>query len=385
MTTSPIDGNPLLEPWTAPFEAPPFDRIEPRHFRPGVRRRARSERAPRSTPSPPIRRRRASPIRSRRSSAAAAASTKWRASSSISPARRPMTSCRRSSARSRPVLARHRNETYLNDALFRRIDALEGRRRTSSGFRPNRRACSSAIISISPAPAQASPPEAKARLAAIAERLATLGAEFGQNVLADEKAWLDAARTRPISTACRISSSPAPRASPPTAAIPASTRSRCRGRASSRSCNSRRGATCARTPFAPGPRAAKTAARPTTAPSPPRWCACGPSGRVCSDTRLTPITASPTRWRKRRGGARSARVRSGRRAWPARARTSEALQAIVASEGGNFKVAPWDWRYLAGKAAQGRVRLRRGRAQAVSAARPHDRGGLLCREPPVRA
>jgi peptidyl-dipeptidase Dcp len=34
------------------------------------------------------------------------------------------------------------------------------------------------------------PPEAKARLAAIAERLATLGAQFGQNVLADEKDWL---------------------------------------------------------------------------------------------------------------------------------------------------------------------------------------------------
>jgi peptidyl-dipeptidase Dcp len=26
--------NPLLEPWTGPFEAPPFDRFEPRHFRP---------------------------------------------------------------------------------------------------------------------------------------------------------------------------------------------------------------------------------------------------------------------------------------------------------------------------------------------------------------
>src|SRR5262249_22537925 len=27
----------------------------------------------------------------------------------------------------------------------------------------------------------------------------------------------------------------------------------------------------------------------------------------------------------------------------------EALQQIVAAEGGNFKVAPWDWRYLAEK------------------------------------
>src|SRR6516165_1585701 len=29
-----IDPNPLLESWTGPFEAPPFDRIEPRQFRP---------------------------------------------------------------------------------------------------------------------------------------------------------------------------------------------------------------------------------------------------------------------------------------------------------------------------------------------------------------
>jgi peptidyl-dipeptidase Dcp len=34
MTSSPMDTNPLLEPWTGPFEAPPFDRFEPRHFRP---------------------------------------------------------------------------------------------------------------------------------------------------------------------------------------------------------------------------------------------------------------------------------------------------------------------------------------------------------------
>ena len=34
MTESTVDANPLLEPWTGPFEAPPFDRVEPSHFRP---------------------------------------------------------------------------------------------------------------------------------------------------------------------------------------------------------------------------------------------------------------------------------------------------------------------------------------------------------------
>src|SRR5579872_5461297 len=32
MSNPPIDTNPLLESWTGPFEAPPFDRIEARHF-----------------------------------------------------------------------------------------------------------------------------------------------------------------------------------------------------------------------------------------------------------------------------------------------------------------------------------------------------------------
>ena len=33
MMTDSANANPLLEPWTGPFEAPPFDRIEPAHFR----------------------------------------------------------------------------------------------------------------------------------------------------------------------------------------------------------------------------------------------------------------------------------------------------------------------------------------------------------------
>ena len=57
--------------------------------------------------------------------------------------------------------------------------------------------------------------------------------------------------------------------------------------------------------------------------------------------------------------------RSGRRASQARAEDEEALQAIAASEGGNFKLAPWDWRYLCGEAAQGRVRLRRERDSSL--------------------
>src|ERR1700722_9006294 len=34
MPPSPTHTNPLLEAWTTPFEAPPFDRFEPQYFRP---------------------------------------------------------------------------------------------------------------------------------------------------------------------------------------------------------------------------------------------------------------------------------------------------------------------------------------------------------------
>ena len=43
--TESLDDNPLLEPWTGPFEAPPFERIEPRHFRPAFEAALKESRA----------------------------------------------------------------------------------------------------------------------------------------------------------------------------------------------------------------------------------------------------------------------------------------------------------------------------------------------------
>ena len=33
-TSQRANGNPFLRPWDTPFEAPPFQQIEPEHFRP---------------------------------------------------------------------------------------------------------------------------------------------------------------------------------------------------------------------------------------------------------------------------------------------------------------------------------------------------------------
>ena len=87
-----------------------------------------------------------------------------------------------------PVLSRHASDTYLNDALFRRIDALKAND-AALGLTPEQaRALSRTHLDFTRAGAGLAP-EAKARLAAIGERLAALSAAFGQNVLADERAW----------------------------------------------------------------------------------------------------------------------------------------------------------------------------------------------------
>ena len=133
---------------------------------------------------------------------------------------------------------------------------------------------------------RAAPP--RPRVAAIAERLATLGTAFGQNVLADEQSYALVLETEDdlagLPARCRDAAARRRRS----AACPANTRSRCRARASSRSCSPRPGATCARRPSAPGSPAATAAARPTTRRSSPRRCGCAPSARGCSAIRPSP-------------------------------------------------------------------------------------------------
>ena len=88
-----------------------------------------------------------------------------------------------------PVLARHRSQISLNEALFKRIDALKAKKDTLGLSVEQARVLERYHLDFTRAGAGASG-EAKTRLAAIAERLATLAAQFGQNVLADEKGWL---------------------------------------------------------------------------------------------------------------------------------------------------------------------------------------------------
>src|SRR5580704_13336141 len=188
MTRSQTDTNPLLEPWTGPFEAPPFDRFEPRQFPPAfdaALKQARAEiDAVAADPSAPTFANTIEALERSGRSLDRVASVFFNLVGAHT--NDELQAIEREIA---PKLARHRSETYLNEALFKRVDALKADAAKLSLSAEQARVLDRYHLDFTRAGAGAEP-ETKARLAAIAERLATLAAEFGQHVLADEKDWL---------------------------------------------------------------------------------------------------------------------------------------------------------------------------------------------------
>jgi peptidyl-dipeptidase Dcp len=87
-----------------------------------------------------------------------------------------------------PLLARHSNALYLNAPLYKRIADLYARR-ASLGLTPEQARVLDRYHTRFVRAGAALDKPAQARLATINERLATLGTQFGQNVLADEKSY----------------------------------------------------------------------------------------------------------------------------------------------------------------------------------------------------
>ncbi len=87
-----------------------------------------------------------------------------------------------------PMLARHSNEIFMDDALFRRVDGLF-KARGALGLDAEQLRVLERYHSLFVRAGAGLDSAGKARLAAITERLATLGTLFGQNVLADERAY----------------------------------------------------------------------------------------------------------------------------------------------------------------------------------------------------
>jgi peptidyl-dipeptidase Dcp len=180
--------NTLLMPWTGPFEAPPFHLVKPEDFRPAfdvaIAEQAAEITAIAESPEAPtflntIEALERSGDALDRVSAVFFNLTNTDTDDVLDAIDRDMA----------PLLARHRNSIYLNEKLFKRVQSLYTHRETL-GLTPEQlRVLERYHVTFTRAGAGLSP-EARARLSEISERLAALGTQFGQNVLADEKGFI---------------------------------------------------------------------------------------------------------------------------------------------------------------------------------------------------
>jgi peptidyl-dipeptidase Dcp len=345
--TSAASKNPLLTPWTGAFQAPPFGLIKPEHFRPAfdvALAEKRSEIADiAANPQPPSFANTVEALERSGRTLDRVAAVFYNLAGTDS--NDELEAIERDIA---PILSRHDSEIYLNEALFARIAALWAGQGALDLNLEQARALKlyhTAFLRNGAALA----PEAKKRLAEIDERLASLGTQFGQNVLADEKAYVLALET------------PADCAGLPDSLLAAAAQS-----AADRDRPGQHAVTLSRSsiePFLQFSRRRDLRERAFRA-----WSARG-ENEGPSDNRA--IIAETVRLRAERadllGFESYAHFRLDdtmaktpqaaldllHSVWgPARAqalREAEALQSIIAEEGGNFRLAPWDWRYFAEK------------------------------------
>jgi peptidyl-dipeptidase Dcp len=192
------------------------------------------------------------------------------------------------------------------------------------------------------------PPEAKTRLGAIAERLATLGTNFGQNVLADEKSW-----------------SLTLEGEEDLAGLPDFLRDAAAQAAKDRGLDGKHVITLSRSSIEPFLQF--SARRDLREKAFAAWTARGEVGKT--DNRA--IIAETVKLRSERAKllgypsfahyrlddsmAKTPEAAMGllKSVWkPARTQAiteREALQALAQAEGGNFNIAAWDWRYYSEK------------------------------------
>lgn len=180
-------ANPLLETWNTPFDAPPFGRIAPEHFRPAfdvalVEHRAEID-IIRDAPADPTFDNVIVAMERAGASLRRVSSVFFNLSGAhTNPA---LQAIERDMA---PLLSRHSSSIYLDAALFARVDALYQRRDQLGLDAEALRLLERYRLAFVRSGAQL-PDTQRARLAEISQRLAELGTAFSQNVLADESSY----------------------------------------------------------------------------------------------------------------------------------------------------------------------------------------------------
>lgn len=182
-----LPGNPLLAPWTTPFGLPPFENIAPEHYKPAFDTALAEQRtqiaAIADNPDAPTFANTIEAIETSGQTLKKVGGVFFNLAGSHT--NDAMQAVEREMA---PILAKHRNSIFMNEALYKRVAALY-EKRDGLGLTPEQARVLDRYHTIFVRAGATLGPDEKKRLAAITERLASLGTQFSQNVLADEKAY----------------------------------------------------------------------------------------------------------------------------------------------------------------------------------------------------
>ena len=347
-----VEPNPLLKPWQAPFETPPFDEIKSEHFLPAFEQafvdHAAEVVAITHDPSAPD-----------FANTITALERSGKLLNKVSAVFYDLVS-----AHSNPAIleidtevslrmARHWNPILMNAVLFGRIALLHEQRATLRLTGEQMRLLERTYTRFRRAGAGLNE-AAKARMAEINERLAQLGTSFSHHLLGDEQEWYmelgENDRAGLSETFIAAAKADAEERDMPGKAIVTLSRSSVE-------------------PFLKS-----SARRDLREKAFKAFTARGDNGNVNDNNAIiveilglreeaAGILGFPNyaTFRLEDSMAKTPDAVRGllERVWePARARAladRDALQALIAEDGGNFALAPWDWRYYAEKLRQVRA------------------------------
>ena len=344
--------NPLLEDWIGPFGVPPFSRIKPGHFMPAFAHAF----AEHTGEVAAVAADRAAPTFANTIDALETAGQTLTRVSNVfdllasADTNDDILEIERELA---PLEAKHWNRILMDEALFGRVDAL-WREREQLALTPEQARVLERYHVMFTRAGAALEPAAKARLAAVNERLASLATDFGQNVLADEQA-----STLELDGEADLEG------------LPDFVRSAARAAAAERGLAGNYLDTTSRSSVEPFLQFSSR--RDLREKIFRAWIARGDGGGATDNKAIIAEMAALRAERARLIGYPSfahyrlddtmAKTPPAVRAlldrvWaPARSHAladRDALQALVQAEGKNFALAPWDWRYYAEKLRKAR-------------------------------
>jgi peptidyl-dipeptidase Dcp len=344
---SPSASNPILAVWSTPFEVPPFAEIAPEAFRAAFAQAFAAHlteiEAVTADLQPPS-----------FDNTIAALERSGRALIRVSSLFHALTGAHSNDTllaierEISPQLAAHWNKIRLNDALFARIDTL-WRERAELALSPEQARVLERYHTTFRRAGAGLDAAAKARLAEIAERLAALGTGFSQNVLKDEQSYVLELETEDD-----------------LAGLPDFLRHAAQAEAAARGLTGKHAITLSRSsvePFLQSSRRRDLREKAFRA-----WIARGDTGGETDNKALIAEMVALRTERARLLGyttfadyrlddamakspsaVRELLEKVWRRARERALADRDALQELIRNEGGNFKLAPWDWRYYAEK------------------------------------